>query len=221
MYQFYNLEGTRSVAAHMVLEEAGVPYRLHRIDISSREHRTPEFLRINPRGLIPALVSDTGEVVCETAAIMLYVADRHRLCELAPLPGEPGRGALLDWIIYLAGDLQDPAKRLAYTHRYSADPGHAPGIREQALKTMRERWHIVDDHLEKSGPYHLGERFSLADIYMLVTAAWFRGDRSLEELPAVKRCYDLVAARPKIAPIQAEHERWLDALNRGAIDLPE
>ena len=92
MYTLYHQDGARSTAALLTLEEGGLDYELRRVDISADEHRDPEFLALNPRGLIPALVTETGEMLGETAAIMLYLADRHRLTDLAPLPEEPVLG---------------------------------------------------------------------------------------------------------------------------------
>ena len=222
MYTLYHQDGTRSTAALLTLEEGGLDYEVRRVDLSRDEHRDPEFLALNPRGRIPALVTETGEVIGETAAIMLYLADRHRLTDLAPLPEEPGRAALHDWLFYHVGEVQAAGKRAGYPHRYSTDPGDAPRIREQANRTLTERWQVVDRHLAEHGPYHLGERFSLVDLYLVMTVVWFQSDVhviDLDSLPAVKRCYELVAARPRCAPVVARHIEGLrDLLNRGLPD---
>jgi len=217
MYTLYHQDGTRSGAALLVLEEGGLEYDLRHIDITANEHRSEDFLAINPRGLIPTLVTDSGEIICETAAIMMYLADRHRLAELAPLPDEAGRGVLHDWLFYHVGEVQEAGKRKAYAKRYSTDPADTPRIRARAADTMRGRWRVVDRHLADNGPYHLGARFSLVDLYLSITAAWLHGgdervggpdtDLRLEHLPAVKRCYELVAARPKSAPVLNAHLR--------------
>ena len=217
MYTLYHQDGTRSGAALLALEEGGLTYELRDVDISAYDHRREEFVKINPRGLIPTLLTDTREVICETAAIMMYVADRHKLTDLAPLPEEAGRGALHDWLFYHVGEVQEAGKRNAYSNRYSTDIADAPRIRAKAQETLLARWQIVDKHLADNGPYHLGERFSLVDLYLAITAAWLKvGDRrshfGLEDLPAVKRCYDLVSARPKSGPILERHDSGLRAL---------
>ena len=183
---------------------------------------TRSFSRSIPAGLIPALVTETGEMIGETAAIMLYLADRHRLTDLAPLPDEPGRGALHDWLFYHVGEVQAAGKGAAYPHRYSTDPDDAPRIRTQANRALLDRWQIVERHLAEHGPYHLGERFSLVDLYLVMTVVWFRSGVhpiELDSLPAVKRCYELVAARPRSAPIVARHIEGLsDLISRGLPD---
>tara|TARA_Y100000588_G_C14045884_1_gene834958 strand:- start:293 stop:988 length:696 start_codon:yes stop_codon:yes gene_type:complete len=231
MYTLYHQDGTRSGAALLALAEGELVYEVRDVDISAYDHQREEFLKINPRGLIPTLLTDTGEVICETAAIMMYVADRHQLTELAPLAQESGRGALHDWLFYHVGEVQEAGKRNAYSNRYSTDIADASRIRDKATQTLLERWQIVDKHLAENGPYHLGERFSVVDLYLAITAAWLKlGDSraslkrdrvkfSLEDLPAVKRCYDLVSARPKSKPILERHDSGLRALL--ARSLPE
>ena len=128
MYTLYHQDGARSGAALLVLEEGGLDYELRHIDISACEHRSERFLAVNPRGLIPTLVTDSGEVICETAAIMMYLADRHRLAELAPLPDEAGRGVLHDWPVL--------------PHRGGAGGGQAPGLCQPVFD--RHRRHSSD-----------------------------------------------------------------------------
>ena len=115
--------------------------------------------------------------------------------------------------------MQAAGKRASYPHRYSTDSEDAPRIRDQANRTLAERWQIVERHLAENGPYHLGERFSLVDLYLAMTVGWFRPDvhpLSLEALPAVKRCYELVEARPRCGPILARHIEGLgEILRRG------
>ena len=100
----------------MVLAETGLRYELRQIDITANEHRTPEFFAINPRGTIPVLVDDNGATICETIAIMLYLADKHALEHLAPVPTDPLRATLLDWLVYHAAEVQEPVKRSYYAH---------------------------------------------------------------------------------------------------------
>lgn len=227
MYTLYHQDGTRSGAALLVLEEGGLEYDLRHIDITADEHRSEDFLAVNPRGLIPTLVTDSGEIICETAAIMMYLADRHRLAELAPLPDEAGRGVLHDWLFYHVGEVQEAGKRQAYANRYSTDPADIPRIRAKAADALLGRWRIVDRHLADNGPYHLGARFSLVDLYLSITATWLgMGDERvggpgtdlrLQNLPAVKRCYELVAARPKCAPVLNAHLKGLREILAGSL----
>ena len=211
MYTLYRYPGSRATAAHMTLAEAELPYELRDIDFTAYEHRTPEFLAINPRGTVPALVDENATVVCETIAILLYLADRHRLADLAPGPADPQRGPLLDWLVYHAVEVQEPVKRSFFAHRHADSPEEEVAVRKRADATFTERWELVENHLRGAGPFHLGQRFSIVDIYLLVTGTYSR-DLACGDFPAIDECMRRTAERPRIAPILEEHLSGLDRI---------
>ena len=211
MYTLYCMSGTRATAAHMVLAEAELPHRLCNVDITRNEHRGSDFLAINPRGTVPALVDQRGTLVCETIAIMLYLADHHRLEELAPLPGDLQRGPFLDWLVYHAVEVQEPVKRRFYAHRHADERKDEAMVRARADTMFNERWKLVEDHLDSAGPFHLGSRFSLVDIYLLVTAT-FSMPLAKGDFPAIEECIARSARRSRIAPILREHLSGLERI---------
>ena len=208
MYILYGGRLTRTIGPQMVLQEGDLAYELREIDILADEHRTPEFRAINPAGYVPALITPEGETLHEAAAIMLYLADRHGLDDLAPAPDAPERGLFYSKLFFLTNDVQPALKRYFFPHRYSTDDADTPRIKARALDTAMERWAVVDDHLAAHGPYHLGARFSLVDLYMAMWAVFgFAPTAAMSpNFPALRRCYDLVAARPKIAALLAATE---------------
>ena len=208
MYILYGGRLTRSVGPRMVLEEGGLPYELREIDILADEHRQPAFLAVNPAGYVPALVTPEGQVLHEAAAIMLYLAERHGLEELVPAPGSAERGPFYSKLFFLTNDVQPAMKRYYFPHRYSTDVADTPRIKARARAMAMERWKVVDNHLAANGPYHLGERFSLVDLYMAMWAAlgFEPPDTLLPHVPSVKACYDLVARRPRISKLLKESE---------------
>src|SRR5215213_7186278 len=100
MYILYGGDFTRAALVQWVLEEGDLDYELRKIDIIKGEHRAAEFLAINPAGLIPVLITPDGDVLYEAAALMLYLADRHQLTELAPAMTDPHRGLFLSTIFF-------------------------------------------------------------------------------------------------------------------------
>ncbi len=218
MYTLYCLDGTRATAARMTLAEAGLSFERKTVDITARAHRTAEFLAINPRGTIPALADKNGTLVCETIAIMLYLADRHGLDELAPMWNDPQRAMLLDWLVYHAVEVQEPVKRSYYPHRYAVRADDVGAVRRNANQVFTQRWRLVEAHLRDNGPYHLGLRFSLADIYLLVTSTYSR-DLASGEYPAIERCVQCTAERPQVAPILDDHLAGLARI--GEIGVPQ
>src|SRR5689334_10559721 len=100
MYALYYYPSNASMAPHMVLEEIGAPFELRLVDRERQAHKTPEYLRLNPNGLIPVLV-DGDLVLFESAAICLHLADRHPESRLAPPLGSPARAHFYKWLIHL------------------------------------------------------------------------------------------------------------------------
>jgi len=212
MYTLFGGKFTRATGPQMVLEETGVDYDIHYVDIVNDEHRKPAFLAINPAGYVPALRTPDGHVLHEAAAIMLYLADQHGLGTLIPEMDSPERGVFYSKYFFLTNDIQPSMKRYYYPERYSSDPGDAPRIKTQAYDMAMERWGVVERHLAASGPFHLGENISIADFYMAVWAAFgFEGDYNLlEDHPAVRLCYQMVRERPLIKPLLKEIEGVID-----------
>ncbi len=208
MYTLYWAEGTASFGPQSTLEESNIKYKIVKIDTTKGEHRTPDYLAINPLGQVPTLVLPDGGVLYETAAIMLYLADIHHLDDLAPPVDHPLRGLFYRSLFGLSNGIQNDYKRFYYPDRFSADAADAPGIKAKACADLIAGWRLVDTHLAANGPYHLGARFCLVDIYLVMLATWYHArDELFDDCPAVRRCFDLVAARPAIQRCLAQQGR--------------
>ena len=115
------------------------------------------------------------------------------------------RGLFLRSLLYLTNTVQNDYKRYYYPERFSTDPADAPRIKAKALEALVDSWRPVDAHLAAHGPYHLGARFSLADIYLVMLATWFEPMAALfERFPAVRRCYDEASRRPAVRKCLAQ-----------------
>jgi glutathione S-transferase len=199
MYILYGGGVTRALGPQMVLEEGNLSYELRKIDITKQEHRSETFLQLNPAGYVPALVTPEGDVLHEAAAIMLYLADRHGLSDLAPAVDDPRRGIFLSRLFYFTNDVQPSLKRTYYARRFALREEDTAAVAAQSEALARDRWQVIENQLSARGPYHLGKRFSLLDIHLAMWAAYgFRkpGDL-LDDMPASKVLFDHVMARPK------------------------
>lgn len=207
MYRLYWCPETAAMAPQGVLAEAGQPCQLELVDIGKGDNRTPDYLALNPNGYVPALVDGDGPVIYESAAIVLYLCDRHPEAGLAPAPDDPLRGLFLRGLFHLVSEVQGAYKRHYYPDRFSSRAGDAPRIREQADADLLRTWGIVESNLAGRGPYMLGERYSAADIYLVMLASWY--EPSTEPLfaacPNVARCFRLTAARPALQPVLEAH----------------
>lgn len=208
MYILYGGTFTRALITEMVMAEGGIAYELRVVDIVGQEHRTPEFLAVNPVGRVPVLITPEGETLTETPAINLHLAERHGLTHLAPRSDEPERGRFLSGLFYLTGELEPAMKRYFYPHRHVLRAEDAPGIKRQALDSALERVAVIERRLGDGGPYHLGARFSLVDLVLTYWGVTFPDGPVLEPYPAVRRCMALVMARPKLRPKFDEMAAW-------------
>jgi glutathione S-transferase len=190
-----------------VLDEGGLDYAFRTVDIIKGENRSPEYLAINPAGLVPALITPEGEVLTETAALMVTLADHHGLTELAPAPADPLRAQFLSTIFFLASDIQAEMKRFHFPHRFSLRTEDNVKIQEQSKAMVISRLGAVNARLAKNGPYLLGTRFSLADAFLCFWMAYLGRDDVSAHLPAIGALYGLAKARPKLAALLAEAEQ--------------
>jgi glutathione S-transferase len=210
-YTLYGGGVTRSAVIEAVLKELDLAYDLVAVDPLKDENKTPAYLKLNPTGFVPTLVTPEGEALTETLAMALYLAERHDAAGLAPAPADPDRGRFLGRLLFLNNDIDSRTKTFFYPHRWSTDRADADRVRDKAFDVLIERWRIYDTWLAEDGPFALGERFSLADMFMTLWAAY--GLRETDDItgryPHVARCYDLVAARPRSGPVFTDIRRAL------------
>lgn len=201
MYTLYYAPGSAAMAPHAALEEIGAPYRLVAVDLT--RPRDPAYLALNPDGWVPVLIDENG-VMHESAAIVLYLADRHPEAALAPATDDRLRGAYLQWLLYMAGVLQIAYQLHYYPERHSAGP--AAAVQAKAAERLARAWGRLDGVLAAAGPYLLGERFSACDLYLHMLAGWHpEPERLARECPAVTACAERVAARPAVRRVLAAH----------------
>jgi glutathione S-transferase len=199
MYTLYWGPGSAAFAPQIALEEIGVKFELKTVDTSKNEHKTAEYLKLNPNGKIPTLVVDGKQAIFESAAICMYLADRHPEAKLAPGTGDPARGLYYQWMLHLTNTLQPTYLLYYYPDRHTDDASGAPAIQSRAKALLGEMWGRIDQALGAKGPYLLGERYSLADAFLFMLSTW---QDPMPDIYArfknVKRCADLVRARPAV-----------------------
>lgn len=204
MYILYGGQFTRALIVEMVMAEGDLAYELREVDIVGQEHRSAEFLAINPSGLVPVLVTPEGETLHETPAINIFLAEHHDLTHLVPRAGEADRGAFLSGMFFLAGDLEPLMKQYFYPQRYVTRADDAPAMKQKSFGAALERLAVIDQRLRNKGPYHLGERFSLVDLTMAYWTAYIDFAEFLHPYPAIRECMALVTERPKLRAMFTE-----------------
>lgn len=210
MYVLYGGDFTRATLVQWLLEEGGIQYEFRKIDILKGEHRSAEFLAVNPAGLVPVLITPEGEALYEVAALMLYLCDRHQITDLAPAVGDTDRGPFLSALFYVAGDIQPEMKRFHFPHRFALRREDNLAIQDRAKTTVFDRLGIMNARLARRGPYILGPRFSLVDYYLAFWVAYLDRASARAQFPLIARLYDLVRKRPRAESYLAETERAAD-----------
>ncbi len=171
-YILYSYPDCASHVVRMVLEELGAPYRDEIVDMRTDAHRSAEFLRLNPRGMVPVLADQaTGATLSETGAILAYLAERSG--RLAPPPTDPqGRALFFQRLFFLSNTLHADAQLQYYTERYvGADLAEA--ARPQVHARMRGHFALLEAALAEHGsPWLLGADLSMCDFYLGGCARW-------------------------------------------------
>lgn len=165
MLILYYSKGACSQAPHIILHEAGLTHDSIKVDLKEKTLADgSDYLRINPKGAVPALKLDDGQILTENAVILQYIADHAGAFDLLPPPGDLQRYRVLEWVNFVATEL----------HK-AFGPLFNPAAGDQAKQLARDVIAKKLDYVEKQigdGPYLMGERFTLGDAYLFVILGW-------------------------------------------------
>ena len=195
MYTLYYSPGAASLVVHWLLLEIGARHELRKLDLAAGEHKRPEYLAINPNGVVPTLLIH-GEPVAEAAALVLHLADAHPSFGLAPEPGSVERAKYYQWVLHLANTLQ-PAFRTWFYPQEAAGEAHAEAARTRARERIEACWDQIEAHLARRGPYLLGPSVSAADFLLTMLMRWSRNmPRPATDWPQLGALAQRMKARP-------------------------
>jgi glutathione S-transferase len=199
MLTLHHYPGNASMTPHMLLEELGVPYELRLVDRTKQAHKSPEYLKLNPNGLIPVLV-DGDLVLYETAAICLHLADTHPAANLAPAFGSAERAHFYKWLAWLTNSMQATLMIYFYPERWADEAAAIAQVKAHAEAAVGPMLDQLDAQLAAHGrPWLLGEHFGALDPYALMLCRWTRGfARPARERPHLKPWLERMLARPAV-----------------------
>ena len=197
MLQLLYHPSNASMAPHLLLEELGVPFELKLVDRAQRAHKAPDYLALNPNGLIPVL-TDGDLVLYEAAAICLHLVDTHPQAGLAPAPGTAARAHFYKWLVWLTNTLQATLIVYFYPERWADSPEAVVQVKAHAEAKVGAMLDQLDAELARhAGPWLLGPTFSAVDAYALMLCRWTRGfARPARDLPQLGPYLQRVLARP-------------------------
>ena len=195
MHVLYYSPGSASLAVHWLLIELGVPHELRLVDTAARQQKSPEYLALNPNGVVPTMTID-GKPSYEAAALLLDLADAHPQAGFAPAPGTRERRDLYQWMFNLANMVQ-PLFRQWW---FPAEPAGAEcvdAVREHVSQRIEAQWDRIDAHLAQNGPYLLGAEPTVVDFYLTMLMRWSRNmPKTATEWPHLAALAQRMKARP-------------------------
>lgn len=197
--KLYYTAGVCSLSPHIALLEAGLPFELEAVNLATKVTETgKDFKTINPKGYVPALQLDDGSVLTEGPAIVLYIASKAPVGQLAPAPGASEYFHLLEWLVFIGTEL----------HK-GFGPLFNPALSDDGKDVLKVRLRLRLDAanaLVGNGPYVMGETFTVADCYLFTVLGWMpKVGLDLADWPNLARFRQTVAARPKVqAALKAE-----------------
>ncbi len=190
--KLYYSPGACSLSPHIALHEAGLQHELVKVDLRAKKlENGDDFLKVNPKGQVPALMLDNGELVTEGPVIVQMIADKAAAKNLAPAANSPERYKLQEWLAYINGEL----------HK-NIGPLFNPALSDDAKGVFKDRamgkFRYVDGQLAGKD-YLMGKQFTVADGYLFVMLAWAdRNKFDLAGLSNLKAYQARVAARPAV-----------------------
>ena len=210
-YVVYGQKGSGSVPVEAALLLLGKPYKV--VERAPTEKPAAgditdeEMARINPLQQVPALVLPNGELMTESAAILIHLADSHPAAHLSPALDDQRRPAFLRWMTYVSAQIYALIWVTDDLNRLAADEAHKPVILERVRDRVANCWRMMDAQVNP-GRYILGEDLSVLDLYVTVESAWGpRRERFYKEAPKMADVVRRVDQDPRLAKFWAERFR--------------
>ena len=200
---FHYAPQRRAFGTRVLLEELGVPYDLHVLDIRIGEQLKPDYLAVNPMGKVPA-ISHRGVVVTEQAAVALYLGDLFSEAGMAPAIDDPRRGAYLRWMVFY-GSSFEPALVDHALKRPPLPRNNAPYADYETVVS------IVNEQVRRASPFWLGEQFSVAEVLWGSALLWVTSFGIFEKTPEVAAYVERVTSRPAFRKAQADEAALIAA----------
>ncbi|MFL6690399.1 MAG: glutathione S-transferase family protein [Alphaproteobacteria bacterium] len=207
MFIIFGDKGSGAFSAEAALAEVGAPYEFKTISLERNEQRLPEFLAINPSGKMPAVRLPEGQILTESLAILLTVADHFPNARLLPPQASPERGTAYRWLAFMAAEIYPMVEISDYPERFAPEGDAAEALRSKAKERIRDRLLIAERQV--AGPWFLPSGFSILDIYAAMFSRWRNtiGRDWLEagHIPNLLALAKSVSERARISPVWERH----------------
>ena len=174
MMKLYYEAHTCALASHIALEEAGAEYSTVRISFAAEEQRKPAYLAINPKGRVPALITERG-ILTETPAMLAFVAQSFPKARLAPLDDPFGFAELQAFNSYLCATLHVAHAHRMRGYRWADDPAAIEAMKRKVPDSVGACYELIESKMLR-GPWVMGDSYTICDPYLFTVAQWMEGD---------------------------------------------
>jgi glutathione S-transferase len=204
MFKLYYGPGTCARASHIALEEAGAAYTTERLDMKNNQQNSAEYLKINPKGRVPTLVTDRGTLT-ETPAMLAFIAQSFPQAKLAPSDAFTFAQAQ-SFNSYLCSTVHINHAHKMRGPRWATEESSFADMKRKVPQTMAASFALIERDMLK-GPWVMGEQYTICDPYLFTIASWLEGDSvDIAQFPKVADHYQRMSARPAVQKVLAEEK---------------
>lgn len=206
MLKLFYAVGTCALASHIALEEAGAEYTTVRLSFADGDQRKPEYLKVNPKGRVPALVTDRG-ILTETPAILAFVAQTFPKANLAPLNDPFEFARVQAFNSYLCSTAHVNHAHLARGTRWADEPSSLEDMKRKVPKNVAESFALMEREMVE-GPWVMGKSYTICDPYLFTLEGWLPRDSvDIAQFPRIHAHNQRMKERPAVRKVLAEHQK--------------
>jgi glutathione S-transferase len=203
MLKLYYATGTCALATYITLEEAGADYTAERLSFKDNQQTSPDYLAINPKGRVPALVTERG-VLTETPAILAFVCQSHPEAKLAPLDDPFAFAQVQSFNSYLCSTVHVAHAHRMRGYRWADDPAAIAAMQRKVPQSVGECFALIEREL-LAGPWVMGDAYTICDPYLFTLSQWLEADGvDLAKLPRVSEHRARMAEQPVVRRVVAQ-----------------
>jgi glutathione S-transferase len=202
MLSLFYAHNTCSLASHIALEDSGAAYEAKRLNFAEGDQRKPEFLALNPKGRVPALVTDQG-ILTETPAILVYIGQSFPKANLIPANDPFRLGQIQSFNSYLCSTVHPAHAHRVRGYRWSDDQAAQDSMKKKVPQNVGDCFDLIEREYFK-GPWVMGADYTIADPYLFTIARWLEADGvDPKRFPKVLDHRNRMAERPAVKKVLA------------------
>ncbi|MDE2377086.1 glutathione S-transferase N-terminal domain-containing protein [Bradyrhizobium sp.] len=200
MFKLYFAPGTCALASHIALEEAGAEYTTERLNFKANQQNSPDYLKINPKGRVPALVTDRG-ILTETPAMLAFIAQTFPRAKLAPLDDAFAFAQVQAFNSYLCSTVHVAHAHKMRGARWATEESSFADMKRMIPKTVGGCFALIEQQMFR-GPWVMGEQYTVCDPYLFTIAQWLEGDSvDIAATPKVADHFKRMSERPAVRKV--------------------